>query len=61
MSTEGCTCGCGTMTTVTNAEQACDCGCECCAPAVIDRDEEIARLRQLRDSANQRLEELEAG
>lgn len=61
MSAHACTCGCSTMTTVTNAEQACGCGCDCCAPSELTRDQEITQLRRLRESADQRLEELAAG
>jgi hypothetical protein len=60
MSTNACSCGCSTVTTITNAEQACGCGCDCCAPSQLSRDEEIAQLRRLRESADERLNELEA-
>jgi hypothetical protein len=60
MSTDVCNCGCSTMTTITQAEQACGCGCDCCAPGQLSRDEEIEQLRRLRESADERLEELEA-
>lgn len=60
MTAQECTCGCSTLTTITNAEQACRCGCECCAPGQMSREEEIAELRRLRESADRRLQELEA-
>lgn len=60
MTADECTCGCSTLTSITKAEQACACGCDCCTPAQLSREDEIAELRQLRDAADRRLEELEA-
>ena len=60
MSTDTCNCGCSTVTTITNAEQACGCGCDCCAPGELTREEEIAELRRLRESADERLKQLDA-
>ena len=60
MSTNTCNCGCSTVATLTNAEQACRCGCDCCAPSELTREEEIAELRQLRESADKRLKQLDA-
>ncbi|MBW3665364.1 MAG: hypothetical protein KY469_19900 [Actinobacteria bacterium] len=48
------------MTTITNAEHACGCGCDCCAPSQLTREEELVQLRRLRQSADERLKELEA-
>ena len=56
----GCGCGCSTMTKVTNAAEPCGCGCECCGAASVAREDEIAELRRLRDSVDQRLAELQA-
>lgn len=56
-----CTCGCSTMTAITNAAEPCACGCECCAAEPSTREEEIAELRSLRDAAERRLAELDAG
>lgn len=53
-----CTCGCGVTAEVTDAAEACDCNCQCCDPPQ-SRNEEVARLRQLRDSIDERLRELE--
>lgn len=60
MSTDTCNCGCSTVTTITNAEQACGCGCDCCVPGDLTREEEIAELRRLRVSADERLKQLDA-
>lgn len=60
MSSNTCNCGCSTVTTVTNAEQACGCGCDCCAPGELSREDEIAELRHLRESADERLKRLDA-
>lgn len=60
MNTNACNCGCSTMTTITNAEHACGCGCDCCAPSQLTREEELVQLRRLRQSADERLKELEA-
>lgn len=53
-----CTCGCGVTTEVTDAAEPCGCGCRCCNPPQ-SREEEVARLRQLRDDIDARLSELE--
>lgn len=53
-----CTCGCGVTTEVTQAGEACACGCQCCTPPD-SRDEEVARLRDLRDRIDERLGELQ--
>jgi uncharacterized protein YceK len=55
-----CTCGCGTLVSLTTAEQGCECGCECCTPSVTSTDEEVAQLKHLRDAAEERLAELGA-
>ena len=60
MTGQGCTCGCSTLTTITNAEQSCTCGCDCCTAEQLSREEEIAQLQRVRESADRRLEELEA-
>lgn len=60
MATATCSCGCGTMTLVTKAEAACDCGCACCAETPTSPDDEIAQLRELRESVQRRLTELGA-
>lgn len=60
MSTGTCNCGCSTVTTITKAEEGCRCGCDCCAPRELSRGEEIAELRQVRDSADERLKQLDA-
>lgn len=54
----GCSCGCGTLPTVTSAEQTCGCGCDCCGPEQLSPDEEIRQLEELRDSTEKRLAEL---
>lgn len=56
---KGCSCGCSTMTKVTNAEEACECGCACCAEEPKGKEQEILELLTLRDRINQRLQELE--
>jgi hypothetical protein len=53
-----CGCGCGTMTTVTAAQEGCGCGCECCGDAPKDTQAEVAELRRLRDTIDQRLAQL---
>lgn len=58
--TEACSCGCSTLLQITNAEQACGCGCACCAPEKLTREDEVEQLRQLRDSVERRLMELDA-
>ena len=55
-----CSCGCGTTTVVTQAEEACDCGCSCCSDETMSREEEIAQLIALRSSVEGRLAELGA-
>lgn len=55
-----CNCGCGTVTIVTEAEESCSCGCDCCDAGALHREEEIARLRELREAADRRLVELGA-
>lgn len=60
MSTATCNCGCSTVTIITDAKQTCDCGCDCCAPGELTREEEIAELRRLRESADDRLRQLDA-
>lgn len=54
----GCGCGCGTMTEVTKAAEPCSCGCECCATTAKSTDQEIAELKELRQSVDRRLAEL---
>lgn len=53
----GCSCGCGTMTAVTEAAEPCGCGCSCCGDD-ISAEDEVAQLRTLRESIDQRLAEL---
>ena len=57
-SNTGCGCGCSTMTEVTKAAEPCGCGCECCATAEKSTDQEIAELKELRQSVDRRLAEL---
>lgn len=52
-----CSCGGGTIPTVSAAP--CECGCGGCATAST-RDEEVAELRRLLDSVSERLTELGA-
>lgn len=56
-----CNCGCGSVTTLTKAQDPCDCGCDCCDTQTLDREEEIAGLREIREAADRRLSELGAG
>ncbi len=53
-----CSCGCGALQTV-SGEAACRCGCSCCSAAQ-NREDEVAELRRLRDSVEERLAELGA-
>lgn len=53
-----CQCGCSTMTEVTKAAEPCACGCECCATTDKAPDQEIAELKELRQSVDRRLAEL---
>lgn len=54
-----CQCGCSTMTVVTEATDPCACGCACCSDRPTSTDDEIAHLRQLRESVERRLADLE--
>ena len=51
-----CSCGCNTVTVVSEAQNACSCGC---AEQPKTRMQEIADLVTLRKSIDQRLAELE--
>src|SRR5206468_10907141 len=57
-----CGCGCSEMTVVTEAQEPCGCGCECCAPGdegqPKPKEQEVAELRRLLASVNERLAEL---
>lgn len=53
-----CSCGCAALTTVSE-QAACRCGCTCCA-ATGSREEEIAELRRLLESVQERLVALDA-
>ncbi len=57
-SENACGCGCGTMTEVTRAAEPCGCGCECCSTTAKSTDQEIAELKELRQSVDRRLAEL---
>lgn len=57
-SDNACQCGCSTMTEVTKAAEPCSCGCECCATTAKTPDQEIAELKELRESVDRRLSEL---
>ncbi len=46
------------MTEVTKASEPCGCGCECCGTTAKSTDQEIAELKQLRESVERRLSEL---
>ncbi len=59
MTDTACSCGCGTLMTITEGREACGCGCDCCAPVGKSREEEITELRHLRDATERRLAELE--
>jgi hypothetical protein len=59
MTTQGCGCGCSSMTVVTKATEPCGCGCECCAQEEKSVDDQIAELRALRQSIDQKLNELD--
>jgi hypothetical protein len=47
------------MTVVTKATEPCGCGCECCAQEEKSVDDQIAELRALRQSIDQKLNELD--
>lgn len=58
--TDAIICGCGTLQVDTgNGDQTCTCGCGTTATAELSREEEIRRLRELKQSVDQRLDELE--
>ena len=46
------------MTEVTKAAEPCGCGCECCGTTALSSEQEIAELKQLRESVERRLSEL---
>ncbi len=46
------------MTEVTKAAEPCACGCECCSTTDKSTDQEIAELKELRQSVDRRLSEL---
>ncbi|HSH22835.1 MAG TPA: hypothetical protein VK975_02125 [Acidimicrobiales bacterium] len=46
------------MTAVTKAAEPCACGCECCSTTDKSTDQEIAELKELRQSVDRRLSEL---
>ena len=54
-----CSCGCGALTSVSNEAGGCQCGCSCCQ-TTSSREEEIAELRRLLESVQDRLLQLEA-
>lgn len=55
----GCSCGCSTMTALTEATEPCGCGCACCAElAGKTKEQEITELATLRQAINKRLTEL---
>ncbi|MDQ4098731.1 MAG: hypothetical protein M3144_12805 [Actinomycetota bacterium] len=47
------------MTVVTNATEPCGCGCECCGQEEKSVNDQIAELRALRQSIDQKLSELD--
>jgi uncharacterized protein YfcZ (UPF0381/DUF406 family) len=54
-----CSCGCGALKTVSD-EAACQCNCSCCGTTANSREEEIAELRRLLESVQERLAALGA-
>jgi uncharacterized protein YfcZ (UPF0381/DUF406 family) len=54
-----CSCGCAALKTVSD-EAACQCSCSCCGTTGSSREEEIAELRRLLESVQQRLIALDA-
>ncbi len=56
--THSCSCGCSSMTDVTEAKEDCGCGCECCGDKPQNREQAIAELLTLRQSIDRRLTEL---
>lgn len=54
-----CTCGCGALATVSDTAGGCECGCTCCRTSG-SREDEIAELRRLLESVQDRLIQLEA-
>lgn len=53
-----CSCGCAALETVSE-QAACRCGCKCCA-ATDSREQEVAELRRLLESVQERLVALDA-
>lgn len=53
-----CSCGCAALRTVSD-EAACQCSCSCCGTAAT-REQEIAELRRLLESVQERLSDLGA-
>jgi hypothetical protein len=56
--TNTCSCGCSSMTDLTEAREECGCGCECCGEKPSSREQEITQLLTLRQSIDRRLTEL---
>lgn len=56
----GCSCGCSTLPTITNAHEACGCGCECCSPHLLTREQEVSELHRILEAAERRLAEIDA-
>ncbi|MCA1656435.1 MAG: hypothetical protein LC713_01770 [Actinobacteria bacterium] len=56
--TDTCSCGCSSMTDITQAGEDCGCGCECCGEKPETRDQEVTQLLTLRQSIDRRLSEL---
>ena len=59
--TNGCSCGCSSMTSLTAAAEPCGCGCDCCGEAAKAPEAEIIELKNLRAAIDSRLSELSEG
>lgn len=57
MAVEPSGCGCGLISTLTNAEP-CSCGCECCADKPLTEEDELAQLETLRRAIDIRMSAL---
>lgn len=53
-----CSCGCAALKTVSD-QAACECNCSCCGTTG-SREQEIAELRRLLESVQERLVQLDA-
>lgn len=53
-----CSCGCAALKTVSD-QAACECSCSCCG-TTDSREQEIAELRRLLESVQERLVQLDA-